>query len=288
MDPFALRAANRLVGNPPQAAVLEFALDPPLLEAEDDCLVAAAGPGYDLWVGGRRVGAWRAAAARKGETLRLVVSGAPGWGYLAVAGGIEVEPVMGSRSTYLRGGFGGWQGRALQAGDVLPSGPPARRDWWSTAGRYLPPARRPVYGRNVSVPVVPGPQAEAFTAEAQQLFFNAEYSVTMASDRMGYRLDGPPLAHKGKIELISEPLAWGAVQVPPDGKPVVLLSDRPTTGGYPKIATVARAGIPLLVQAVPGIGRVRFYPVSVSEAQALYREQMVWLETGIEEEVDDA
>ncbi|RPJ39394.1 MAG: allophanate hydrolase, partial [Chloroflexi bacterium] len=149
MDWFALRAVNGLVGNQPAAAALEFALDPPVLQTDGDCLIAAAGRGYVLHVQGRRVDLWRAAAVRKGETIYFTNEGASGWGYLAVLGGIEVPLVMGSRSTYLRGSFGGWHGRLIQEGDVMPVGAERPRGWRERAGRWLPPAARPGYQDDV-------------------------------------------------------------------------------------------------------------------------------------------
>jgi antagonist of KipI len=292
MDWFALRAANALVGNPregggrPGAAALEFAFEGPVLQASDDCLVAVAGWGHALHVQGRPVGAWRAALVRRGEILHFDRNGTPGWGYLAVLGGIDVPPVMGSRSTYLRGGFGGLQGRALREGDALPLGNEQPPGWQERAGRWLPPNMRPIYSDEAAVPVIAGPQEQAFTVGAIDLFYHAAYTISATSDRMGYRLNGPHLAHRDSADLISEPLTWGAVQVPADGMPMVMMSDRPTTGGYPKIATVARAGLPLLAQAMPVTGQVRFQAISFTEAQRRYRQMAAWIETGIEGEED--
>ncbi len=286
MDWFALRAANALVGNPPDAAGLEFILEAPVLQAGEDCLVAAAGRGYALQVHGRRVGLWRAAWVRRGEVISLAREGASGWGYLAVLGGIDAPLVMGSRSTYLRGNFGGWHGRVLREEDALPVSTNYPRGWKERAGRWLPLDKRPMYADEANIPVIMGPQEQAFTAEALELFTRETFAISATSDRMGYRLEGPRLEHRGSPDLISEPLAWGAVQVPADGMPMVLMSDRPTTGGYPKIATVARAGLPLLAQAMPGSGRVRFCPVSLAEAQRQLHQRMEWIETGIEGDED--
>lgn len=291
MDWFALHAANALAGNPPSAsgpgaAALEFALEAPVLQASDDCLVAAAGRGYVLHVQNRPVGLWRAALVRRGEVLSFSKEDTPGWGYLAVLGGIDVPEVMGSRSTYLRGGFGGWRGRALQEGDALPVRAEYPHGWWERAGRWLPPEKRPPYSGEASIPVIGGPQEQAFTDEALRLLYNEAYTVSTVSDRMGYRLSGPRLPHRNSADLISEPLTWGAVQVPADGMPMTMMSDRPTTGGYPKIATVARAGLPLLAQVMPGSGRIRFQRVTVAEAQSQYRQMAAWIETGIEGDED--
>ncbi len=286
MDPFAFFAANRLVGNPSEAAGLEFAMDGPTLKADSDGFVAGAGWGWSMMVGGRSVGLWRAARVFGGETIQFVPQDAPGWGYLAVFGGIDTPPVMGSRSTYLRGGFGGLQGRLLTAGDKLPIGAIPPKGWQGKAGRWLVPASRPEYGPDPVIPVLIGPQEWSFTPEALQTFLSSEYQVSATSDRMGYRLSGPKLAHSGSADLISEPMSWGAVQVPADGQPIVMMADRPTTGGYPKIAVVASAGLPVLAQTVIGLGRVRFRAVDLDEARRLLEAQMQALESGIEEVED--
>jgi biotin-dependent carboxylase-like uncharacterized protein len=286
MDPFALRAANDLVGNPAGTAGLEFALDAPVLKMDADGLVAGAGCGWSMRIGGRAVGLWRAARVFGGETIEFIPQGMPGWGYLAVLGGIDVPPVMGSRATYLRGRFGGFGGRSLLEGDVLPVGEMPSAGAMRRAGRWLPPEGRPHYAPNPLIPVLPGPQLDAFTPEALQTLLSAEYRVSATSDRMGYRLTGPRLEHTGSADLISEPLPWGALQVPADGLPMAMMADRPTTGGYPKIAVVARAGLPLLAQAMPGQGQVRFRTVNLAEARSMYAAQLAALVGGIEEDED--
>lgn len=283
IDWFAHRAANRLVNNPPGAAALEFAILGPVLRAGQDVLVAGAGRGYTLRIGGRALGLWMAAWARAGEIIEVLpVEGAAGWGVLAISGGIDTPPALGSRATHLRGGFGGLDGRALQTGDRLPLGQPADRRIKALAGRWLPPSRRPAYGDEVELPVIPGPQAHFFSAETVAAFYASEYTVTPSSDRMGYRLQGPPLAHRTGAELLSEGMPLGSVQVPPGGQPVVMMCDHGTTGGYPKIAVVALAGIPLLAGLLPGKGKARFQAVSVDEAQARCRALVEGIETGFE------
>ena len=320
MDRLALMAANALVGNSLGAAALEFALAGPSLRVGDcetsGALLAAAGRGFALEVGGRSVPLWMAAWARCGETVTLRSTG-HGWGYLAIAGpdGIDVPEILGSRSTCLRGKFGGFQGRPLQAGDTLPLAS-APAESYELAGRELPDDLIPAYSDpggasgvlrdHPVLDVILGPQDSAFTPGAVQTFLSAEYALTPACDRMGYRLRGPvetqnlaslrpggsevetqdvaSQAHPEKYvgarnlaslrpggELLSEGVAFGAVQVPPDGQPIVLMADRQTTGGYPKIATVTSASLPLLAQCPAGEGTVRFRAVSVEEAQAQWR-----------------
>jgi antagonist of KipI len=206
--------------------------------------------------------------------------------YLAVAGGIASAPVLGSRSTYLRGGFGGVTGRALKAGDVLPlgfdraGGHLAARAARELA-RNLERLRRllPAYSDEPTVAVVPGPQTEAFSPKGLESFFAGEYLVSPTADRMGYRLQGPAIGHRGpdqraSADIVSDGIVLGAVQVPADQQPIVMMADRQTTGGYPKIGVVASADIPVLAQCLAGKSRVRFQETTVEEAQHRYRRLM--------------
>lgn len=270
MDRLALMAANALVGNPLEAAGLEFALSGPVFRLSGaGGLVAAGGRGFNLRIGGQPIPLWMAAWVRAGETISLQAAGS-GWGYLAVGGGINVPQVMGSRSTYLRGGFGGLNGRSLQAGDILELGPGGAYD---LAGQELPDGLLPAYSDHPLLDVILGPQMQAFSKAALAAFLGGEYALTAACDRMGYRLAGPKLAHllKGGADVLSEGIPLGAVQVPGDGQPIVLMADRQTAGGYAKIGVVSSASLPLLAQCPPGAGSVRFRAVSVEEAQAKWR-----------------
>jgi antagonist of KipI len=273
MDDFALRAANRLVGNPPDAAALELTLAGPRLRATEECLIAAAGADLGLRVNGWDLPPWMAVFVRQGWTIEFTGRRAGCRAVMAVAGGVDVPPVMGSRSTYLSGGFGGIEGRALQRGDLIPVGqvsfPLPER-----AGRTFPRRLIPSYGDTPEIRVVLGPQDDYFTEDGIATFLSGEYEVSPASDRMGCRLQGSPIAHKDATGIISDGIPPGAVQVPPDGQPIVMLADRQTTGGYPKIATVASVDIPLLAQCVPGQSSVRFKAVGVEEARAGFREMV--------------
>jgi biotin-dependent carboxylase-like uncharacterized protein len=276
MDPLALRAANGLVGNLPGAAALEITIAGPRLRAAEKCLIAGAGADLGLQVNGWDLPPWMAVFVRQGWEIAFAGRKTGCRAVLAVAGGIDIEPVMGSRATYLSGGFGGLKGRALQRGDTIPVGPvpfhlPER------SGRTFPRGHIPSYGDAPEIRVVLGPQDDYFTEEGIAAFLSSEYEVSPASDRMGCRLQGPQIAHKDETGIISDGIPFGAVQVPPDGQPIVMMADRQTTGGYPKIATVISADIPLLAQCLPGESSVRFRAVSVEEAQASYRETMAAL-----------
>lgn len=284
MDWFALRAANRLVGNPPGAAVIEFTLDGLELEAQQDFLAAVTGRGFRLWIEDRRIGLWMAAWVRAGERLsvRIEDPGQPGWGYLSVSGEPKIDPVLGSFSTALRAGLGGLDGRALQPGDIIPiHGDLSRRDMIKLAGRRYPPENRPHYADAVTIPVVLGPQSDWFQDESVAAFLSEPYTVTRLSDRMGYRLEGVPLKQRRHDELLSEGMPVGSVQVPASGQPMLMMSDRPTTGGYPKIAVAARCGLPLAAQLPLGRGVLRFKSVPVDEARELYRQVLHAVDEGM-------
>lgn len=283
VDSFALRAANALVGNPPEAAALEIGVGGAAVAPADDCLVAATGAGFDLLVRGRRAPLWMSLFVRRNWEIRLVNNRGGGWAYLAAAGGFGAPPVLGSRSTYLRGGFGGHEGRALRAGDALVVGR-SPHNTPAMAGRHVPNERRPgAYDESSKrvVEVVLGPQWEWFTERGRSTFLSSEYAVTFASDRMGYRLQGPAIERRAQAEMISDGMAAGAVQVPADGQPMVMMSDGATAGGYPKIAVVASADLPAVAQCPPGTGRLRFRATTVEAAQDRLRAMLAQLPRSI-------
>ncbi len=295
MDPFALRAANFLVGNPvgasaptvwrrvpprdaagrclPDAAALEITLIGPTLRATDKCLIAVTGADLSLRVNGIELPPWMAIFVRKGWTIEFGKRKTGCRAYLAVAGGVNVTPVLGSRSTYLSGGFGGFEGRAIYQGDLLPVGKVSFHPL-SLAGRSFPANLIPDYSDTPEIHVVLGPQDDYFADEGMATFLSSEYSVDPTSDRMGYRLKGPAISHKGATGIISDGIPLGAVQVPPDRQPIVMMADRQTIGGYPKIATVIGVDIPLLAQCLPGQSTVRFKAVGIDDAQLRYRRTM--------------
>lgn len=273
MDPFALQVANLLVGNPPEAAGLEITMEGPTLRATADCLIAVAGADLGLRVNGLPIPPWMSAFVRRGWQIEFSGQRSGCRAYLAVAGGFLVPPVMGSCATYLRGGFGGLRGRALQAGDRLPTGR-VDRHLPEQAGRRWPEALRPPYDDHPAVEVILGPQADAFTQEGVPLFLSSQYRLSPTADRMGYRLQGPAIPHRTSADIISDGIVLGAVQVPADQQPIVMMADRQTTGGYPKIAVVVSADIPLLAQCLPGQSHIRFRQTGVEEAQQRYRQMM--------------
>ncbi len=286
MDCFAMAAANALVGNPLGAAAIETTMSGVTLVSDDDCLVAAAGPGFELYVQNRRLPAWIAVFAHAGERIRLVNRTGSGWGYLAFAGGMDVPQVMGSRATYLRGGFGGLDGKVLQMGDRLRISSPSDA-LTRLAGRQLPPERRPAYNREIVLEVIPGPQEEAFSPAGLETFYTGVYNISLDSDRMGYRLSGPAIQHGDGADILSDGIVFGSIQVPANGQPIVMMSDRQTTGGYTKIGTVCSADLPLLAQCPFEKGAIRFRRTTVEAAQERYRRLFGGLASAISNADDD-
>lgn len=266
MDQTALRAANLLVGNEEAAAGLESTGEGPSLRALSDLIVAVLGAEMEPRVDGRPIEDGAAALVRSGEVLELGRARQGLRAYLAIAGGIDVPVMLGSRSTCLPAAFGGLIGRPLRRGDRLAIGRADDRPL-GLKGRRLPPGWWIPVGEVVTLRVVLGPQDDQFTADGIRTFLGAEYRLTPEMDRMGVRLQGPPIAHRSGADIISDSIPLGAVQVPADGQPIVLLADRQTTGGYTKIAVVIREDTYRLAQATPG-QVVRFRQISMAEAHA--------------------
>ena len=263
MDPRAAAIGNILVGNPQGEAVLECTLMGPQLKFETDEVIAVTGGDLSPTLDGQPVPTYAALAVKAGQTLRFGVPKAGCRAYIAFAGGLDIPLVMGSRSTYMKAAIGGFEGRKLQKGDALGLRAPvagyANLHQRAIAPEFVP---RPVY----TLRVVLGPQDDAFTPEGVATFLGSEYTVTNEFDRMGCRMDGPAIQHKNGGDIISDGIAFGAIQVPGSGKPILMGADRQTTGGYTKIATVISADFRLLAQLKAG-DKVRFEAVSVQAAQ---------------------
>lgn len=251
MDAYSHVLANRLVGNDPSAAALEITLIGPDLTSSADVICAVAGADFKITVNQEEMPMHYAFTLTAGARLRFGERRAGARATLAIRGGIGVEPFLGSRATSLIGRMGPFGGRSLRAGDVLPIGPADRAGvsalGWDVNGAVLPLPRG-----GAKLRVVKGPQDHMFTPEAYDTLFASRFVVTPASNRMGYRLDGPPLAQAGKTDILSDATPLGAIQVPGSGQPILLMADRQTTGGYPKIATVISADIPIAGQLAPG------------------------------------
>lgn len=297
MDPYAHQVANLLVGNPVSEATLEMTLLGPSLEFQTDALISICGGDLQPRVNGRSVPSWSPIIVRKGTVVEFGVARAGCRAYLAVAGGFDVPSVMGSKSTYLRAGIGGFYGRAMQDGDSLKirsvevtrsAGIHSADVVRSSGIQSVELAPRPEIqivpwsvgwdartGRGNAQPevrIVRGPEYELFSDESKRVFESEPFVVSPQSDRMGYRLTGPRLALREERDMLSEGVARGTVQVPPDGHPILLMADHQTTGGYPRIAQVATVDIPLVAQRKPG-DILRFRMISLVEAQCLIRDQ---------------
>ncbi|RNI28679.1 5-oxoprolinase subunit C family protein [Rufibacter latericius] len=289
MDAFAFRLANLLVGNPENAPALELNLFGPSLRFQEDTLFALAGANLSPTLNGKPVPLHRPIFVRKGALLEF---GSPVQGartYLAVAGGVVVPLVMGSAATYARAGLGGWQGRALQKGDVLPvhslsseqllywQQKCAPQESFVAANWSVSPDLLPRYEEHPTVRVIPGPEYGLFSEKAQEAFWQSDFLVTSASDRMGYRLEVLALQLRQPGELLSSAVTFGTVQVPANGNPIILMAEHQTTGGYPRIGQVISADLPVLAQVRPGKA-IRFRQVSLAQAQELYYQQQKTLE----------
>ncbi len=245
MDTFSHRLANLLVGNPSDAAGLEVTLIGPDLVFDAAAVVAVCGAEFDLTCGGQPVPMATAVAVPAGAGFSFGRRRAGARAYLAISGGLQTTVTLGSRATHLVSRMGGLEGRALAAGDRLPfSGAPA------VVGRRGPNVTLPS-GR-ARLRLLPGPQVDDFTPHAAAQLTSVGFRISPRSNRMGYRLEGPPLERRVTGEPISEPLAFGAIQVPAAGQPILLMADRQTAGGYPKIGVVIAADLPLAGQLAPG------------------------------------
>lgn len=284
LHPDLARIANALAENSEATAVIEFFLTGPSFRLEKGTVRLAFAGDFSVELtrgrAKRTLRSWRTLTLKAGDTLQLgpVLSGKVG--YVAVAGGFDLPPVMGSCATYLRGGFGGVNGDRLLPNTILPiaqEGPGDKPD------RLLPRSPRPEPlglmtasedGLPTTIRVILGPQEDYFTAASLDDFLTGTYTVSRESDRMGSRLEGPILVHhpEKKPEIISDGIVPGAIQVPGNGAPIVLLADGPTVGGYPKIATVTSVDLAKLSVMPPG-SRIRFTAVSPEEAEMLLREQ---------------
>lgn len=276
MDSFSTIVANRLVGNPDQAAVLELTLKGPELEFERHAVVAITGADLSPTVNGSAVPMWRSLVISHGSRMSFGLPRSGARAYLAVAGGIEVPQMLGSRSTHYASATGGLGGRPLKQGDQLYCGKPAQ-SVERFIGTRLPDELIPHYERSVTLRLIPGPQQSFFGEKALTTLIGSCYSISPQSDRMGYRLSGPRIISTGSAQFISDGTVMGALQIPSDGQPILLMADRQTTGGYPKIAAVMSADLPLAAQLAPG-DRITFARCTLSQAQTVLRRQRARLD----------
>lgn len=279
MDAQALEIANRLLGNPPDAAGLEISIFPFRLRFQEKCRFAIGGAATDARLGALELPPFWNAEAQAGEELRL---GAPQTGArvaIAVEGGIDVPMVLGSRSTDLKSGWGGLEGRGLLRGDILATGPVRSASVFTHLGAGFGAdvsALRPLQLDDTLVRVLPGAEWHAFAGEGQQLLTSTPWLLTGDANRQGYRLQGEALQPLVRRELFSHGIMPGTVQVPPNGQPIIQMAEANTCGGYAKIAHVIEADLWRLAQMRPG-NRLRFLPVSRLDAIDALRFQKSWM-----------
>lgn len=273
-DEFSFKTGNALLGNPPEAACLELTVGGGKYLILEDSTIAITGADMRPKINGSPAKNWETNFLKKGDTLEfsLVTSGCRS--YLCVSGGIDVPPVLGSRSTYLLANIGGINGRPLKEGDIL-----LRGEGRKTAHRFLPRELVPQYLSPFELRVILGPQEDHFSREGINTFLQKEFTVSPQSNRMGYRLEGPKIETLKK-GIISDAVPLGAIQVSGDGNPIILLWDRQTTGGYPKIAVVIKPDIWKIGQSKPG-EKIRFRKVEMEEALFIYHHyisNLCWIE----------
>jgi antagonist of KipI len=267
-DPLALQIGNRLVGNAPDRAALEMTLAGSTFSFPQGAVICLTGANFCARLDGRELAMWRAHAVLPGKRVSLGATRDFARCYLCVAGGILVEGFLGSASTHLLSRLGGWQGRALRAGDILPLGEVTRRIRQRKMAAGVLEKLQP----RKTLRVTRGPQAGWFAGEALAVLIGSEFTVSEESNRMGLRLQGPELQLREKKEMISEGAPLGAVQVTPSGRAIILFVEQQTAGGYPKIANVIAADLHCVGQLRPR-DTIRFTEVTFEEARALWIEQ---------------
>lgn len=274
MDALAFALGNALIGNDIRDAAIEISLFPFRVRFQRDMSFAVTGADCIVKLDDTVLPPWWGRTALAGQTLVIERPRQGARAYLSLAGGVDVVPVMGSRSTDLKGAFGCFAGRGLLRGDVLgvcdTTGRPKRPVGLGAVPAELPAFWRSLGERVVTVRAVPAAEYRCFTGAAREAFVNAEYEITPEANRVGYRLDGPALALDAPLELLSHGIVPGTVQVPPSGQPIVQLAEANTCGGYPKIATVIESDLWKLAQAPIGC-RIRFALIDVDEAVDLLR-----------------
>jgi antagonist of KipI len=274
LDQTALKTANLLVNNSMGEAALEMTLMGAVIEFTASNVIAVTGGNFSPTLNDSPIPLYTAIAVKAGDTLALGVAKTGCRSYIAFSGGLDVPVVMGSKSTNLKCKLGGYQGRQLRMYDEIPFAAPVET-LPGLSQRIVPYYKREEKVNTLSV--VLGLQTEYFTAKGMETFFGEEYTVTNRSDRMGCNLDGPVIEYQSKADIISDGIPFGGIQIPNGGKPIIMLSDRQTTGGYAKIATVISADIPLFVQRKMG-DKIRFKEVSIEQAQEIYTEEASKLE----------
>ncbi|WP_425060020.1 5-oxoprolinase subunit C [Sporomusa carbonis] len=274
MDRYSCRVANLLVGNKINAAVIEMTMFGASFKFDEEQLVAVCGADMQGRLNDAPISNWSSFLVPKRGEIKFASATTGYRTYLAVRGGVDVPVVLESRSTYTRARVGGYEGRALQQGDVLYVGQDGA---FQVHTQNLESQYIPQYGEQINLRVLLGPQDNMFTPEAISTFFESVYTITDQSDRIGYRLKGPRIMHTGKADIVSDAVCLGAIQIPANGMPVIMTADHPTTDGFAKLGSVIRADLSILAQARPG-GTIRFRCIGEQEAiEALKHEKQCYI-----------
>lgn len=263
LDPLAFDWANRLLANASNASCLEISFGGLTLESNVDSFIAITGAELTCKLNGQDIEQWRTHPIKQNDLLEFGYATAGVRAYLAISGGFNITPSFGSSATVVREKIGGLNGDKLQTGDELPCRPNSTQESLSVA-----PIDQPEYGDYATLRVVLGYQQQAFDAIQHLKFFSSEYLVTERSDRMGFRLEGESI-HSDMVGMLSEGICHGAIQIPADGQPIVLMNDRQTIGGYPKIGSVIPVDTARLAQLQPG-SRVKFESISLEDAHNIH------------------
>ena len=269
MDKFSYKMANLLVDNKENEAALEFTMMGPELKFMEDAVIAITGANAEAKIDGKPITMWRSVYVKKGSVLSFSRTQSALRGYIAFKSGLDLKEIMGSKSTYLRGKLGGHNGRKLKEADILEINENVKKDEFQE--KYLAKEHRPNFDQS-EIRVIMGPQDDYFIEKGIDNFLNEKFKVSSQADRMGYRLQGSSIEHKDGADIISDGIAPGSVQVPGDGKAIIMLADRQTTGGYTKIATVITVDIDKVAQKKPG-DTIYFKKVNLDSAQKLLKER---------------
>lgn len=265
MDPFSLRMGNVMLGNEQNDAALEVSMFGLEITMQSECCVAVTGADLGLTIDGAPAAAWAVHYVAPGAKIALKsLTGDGCRAYVCFSGGVDVPVVMGSRSTFTRAKLGGYKGRKLEAGDVVGLCRP-RPLWRLAEGFACPPELRPTRFKNEPLDTMDGPQIDAFSEKGIETFYNETYTITNEADRMGYRLAGPDIDRVKPADIVSDGIVFGSVQVQGQNQPIVMMSDRQTTGGYTKIAVVGAWSMAQLAQRLPN-ETVKFRRVAEKEA----------------------
>ena len=271
MDQFAIQAGNVFAGSLRNDAAIEITMMGPTLQALNNTIISICGANLSPMIDNTPIRMWCSQFIRKGQVLSFGKRQNGIRAYICVSGGIQVDKLLNSSSTYVKGKMGGVEGRPLKANDILHGKEASINP--SRVGLGLADEFIPQYNSEEPIRVILGPDDNCFTKKGIRTFLNSVYTITSSADRMGYRLEGPRIEHKEKADIISDAINVGTIQVPKDGNPIILMSDRQTTGGYTRIANVISADMPLLAQRFPG-QTIKFEAITVEKAQKQWKQEL--------------